>query len=575
MKKGSITIYLSLVLVSVLLLISVIIESARMNVVQSESKSFTYLAADSVLAGYARQVYEDYGILLVWEDKVLKEQLIKYLQANIDLADLNIGGTNIMATRVKGIKINKVDYVAKNGGEEFIDQVMSYMKYALVTETVDELIDLYSNNIDNQRKDDTTEYMTNVNEEKSSKISKIVEEINNDIASLKEEDINKKLITKKKRVSFINKINKILEKIEDYQKEKKEFLNKETEGDDYIDSNFNILEQIKNKIKGEELIDSSDDKERWKHIGEEVNKRIEDLKVKIATEEDEKNKGIYESAKKLLEKSILSLVIDDTSNISSASISDSNLPSKKGYSKSNVSHNTIEKAKLIMYGGLKFGNYQSLLKKSNLNYEMEYIISGKDNDRSNLTNTVEQMVAVRNIVTLAYLITDETKMSELSAISASATTAIGLPFLEPAIKGVLTEAWALAEAINDVRILMAGEKISITKNNENWNTKLMSLFDSKIKGTDKKASINYQQFCYLLMMKENINILALRMLDVIHINVKKNYNGQFDANKCFSGFSMEAQYEAAPLFVSMPWTINQLGQNIGAYSFSIQCNAGF
>ena len=91
MKKGSITIYISLVFVSVLLLISIVIESTRINVVQTECKSFTYLAADSVLAGYVRQVYEDYGILLVWEDKSLKEQLMKYIQANINLADLNIG----------------------------------------------------------------------------------------------------------------------------------------------------------------------------------------------------------------------------------------------------------------------------------------------------------------------------------------------------------------------------------------------------------------------------------------------------------------------------------------------------
>ena len=38
-KKASITIYLSLIFVTVLLLISIIIESARMNMVQSECKT--------------------------------------------------------------------------------------------------------------------------------------------------------------------------------------------------------------------------------------------------------------------------------------------------------------------------------------------------------------------------------------------------------------------------------------------------------------------------------------------------------------------------------------------------------
>ena len=160
MKKGSITIYISLVFVSVLLLISIVIESTRINVVQTECKSFTYLAADSVLAGYVRQVYEDYGILLVWEDKSLKEQLMKYIQANINLADLNIGGTNFMTTRLSGVSIEKKEEISANGGEVFINQVSSYMKYAVVTESVNKLINLYSSN-SNQKEYETTEYMTN------------------------------------------------------------------------------------------------------------------------------------------------------------------------------------------------------------------------------------------------------------------------------------------------------------------------------------------------------------------------------------------------------------------------------
>lgn len=564
---------MSLVFVSVLLLISIITESARMNVVQTECKSFTYLASDSVLAGYARQVYEDYGVLLVWEDKTIKEQLMKYLQANINLADLNIGGTNIMATRLKDINIKETKYVVRNGGEEFINQVLSYMKYGIATEAVNKLVDLYSNNSSNQEENDTSEYMINVDEEENSEISDIVNEINDEISELKEKNIKKELKTEKKRTRFLKNINEIIKKLERYIEEKKEFL-KENEGvggNDYMDSNFEILEQIKNKIEKEELIDSSDSKEKWEHIGEEITEQINSLTVKVTTQEDEKNKSIYENAKELLEKGILSIVIDDTSNISSASISDSNLPSKKEYSKKNSFSDMTDKAKVVMYGGMKFGNYRNVKKKSDLGYEMEYIIAGKDNDRSNLTAVVEQMVGIRNIVTLAYLIADQKKMAELSSIASSASIAIGLPFLEPVIKAVLTEAWSLAEAVNDVKIIMAGKKIDLTKNSENWKTSLVNLLVSNNNGSNKKGAINYQQFCYLLMMKESINTIAVRMLDIIQVNVKKNYNQLFDINKCFTGFQMEAVYEAEPLFVSMPWTVHRLGEKIGAYTFSVKC----
>lgn len=576
MKKGSITIYLSLVFVSVLLLTSIIIESARMNVVQTESKSFTYLAAESVLAGYAEQIYEDYGILLVWEDKPLKEQLMKYIQANINLADLNIGGTNLMATRLKDVSINKKEELVGNGGEIFINQVLSYMKYAVVTESVNKLINLYSNS-SNQDKDDTTEYMTNKNEEQSSKISEIVKKINDEISNLKKKDIKEKLKTERKRTKFLKNINDIIKKIDIYREERKEFLKENTglSDSDYMDSNFEILEQIKNKIEEGKLSDSSDSKKKWKDIGEECEKQVRNLVVNTSTKEDEENKNIYEKAKQLLEKGILSMVIDDTSNISSASISDSNLPSKKENGKKDFPGSISDKAKLIIYGGMKFGNYYSVKQKSHLNYELEYIIAGKDNDRSNLMVTVEQMVGIRNVATIVYLIRDKQKMAQLSMTASSATTAIGLPFLEPIIKGILMEAWALAEAVNDVKIIMSGEKIDILKNSKNWRTSLKNLFDKKTGGSNKKSAINYEQFCYLLLMKQSIQTTAVRMMDIIQVNVKKNYNQSFEMNQCFCGFQMTAQYEAKPLFASMPWTIHQMGQKIGAYNFSVEYQAAY
>ena len=69
--KGSITIYLSMILISVMLLVNVIGESARISAVQAQIKSYTYMSAESALADYGRQVYEDYGILLVWKSRLL------------------------------------------------------------------------------------------------------------------------------------------------------------------------------------------------------------------------------------------------------------------------------------------------------------------------------------------------------------------------------------------------------------------------------------------------------------------------------------------------------------------------
>ena len=47
-------------------------------------------------------------------------------------------------------------------------------------------------------------------------------------------------------------------------------------------------------------------------------------------------------------------------------------------------------------------------------------------------------------------------------------------------------------------------------------------------------------------------------MDLIQLNVRKNYNQQFDMKKCVTSLDVEAQYESEPLFVAMPWVINGL-----------------
>lgn len=154
----------------------------------------------------------------------------------------------------------------------------------------------------------------------------------------------------------------------------------------------------------------------------------ESLKENQITEEDNRNKSIYESAKELLQKGLLSLVTDDVSDISNASISDLNLPSKKENTEKNGKTDLTDRALLALYGKRKFGNYISKIKDHDLSYEMEYIISGKSSDRENLTEVVKKIVGIRNVMNLGYLLTDSVKMSQLTFIASSAATAIGLPF---------------------------------------------------------------------------------------------------------------------------------------------------
>ena len=514
--KGSISIYLSIVMVAVMLFISVVSESGRINVVYSESKSFTYMAADSVMAGYARQVFDEYGLLLVWENQNTEEELKKYIQANINMADLNGMGTNFMSTRLKNIEMDKVEYVTDNGEKLLLSQIASYTKYAAGATAAEELIKLF--NKYEKRSDEKTDSVADVFDEKisendSKELQNLVKDIDELIVKIKDVEKEKKLINAVSRIIERNVSSKNNDKVEkkyrslrkirdnkagmisraidqgkDYEEKKAAYLRESgyTSGEkDFVEENTLILKKMVGILQEEKALDVS---KLESIVPENINilnssmsllhnyiNETESLKENQITEEDNRNKSIYESAKELLQKGLLSLVTDDVSDISNASISDLNLPSKKENTEKNGKTDLTDRALLALYGKRKFGNYISKIKDHDLSYEMEYIISGKSSDRDNLTEVVKKIVGIRNVMNLGYLLTDSVKMSQLTFIASSAATAIGLPFLEPVIKAVLIEAWSLGEAVADVKGLLKGNEVVFIKDKISWKTDIKNL----------------------------------------------------------------------------------------------------
>ena len=525
--KGSISIYLSIVMVAVMLFISVVSESGRINVVYSESKSFTYMAADSVMAGYARQVFDEYGLLLVWENQNTEEELKKYIQANINMADLNGMGTNFMSTRLKNIEMDKVEYVTDNGEKLLLSQIASYTKYAAGATAAEELIKLF--NKYEKRSDEKTDSVADVFDEKisendSKELQNLVKDIDELIVKIKDVEKEKKLINAVSRIIERNVSSKNNDKVEkkyrslrkildkkagmisraidqgkDYEEKKAAYLRESgyTSGEkDFVEENTLILKKMVGILQEEKALDVS---KLESIVPENINilnssmsllhnyiNETESLKENQITEEDNRNKSIYESAKELLQKGLLSLVTDDVSDISNASISDLNLPSKKENTEKNGKTDLTDRALLALYGKRKFGNYISKIKDHDLSYEMEYIISGKSSDRDNLTEVVKKIVGIRNVMNLGYLLTDSVKMSQLTFIASSAATAIGLPFLEPVIKAVLIEAWSLGEAVADVKGLLKGNEVVFIKDKISWKTDIKNLLGGSIKN-DKNS----------------------------------------------------------------------------------------
>lgn len=606
-KKGSITIYLCIVLISIIIVVNVICEGARLSSVQAQIKSYTYMSTESVLAGYGRQIYEDYGILLVWESKKVEATIKKNIQDNINMADLNIKGANLLGTNLVKVEVFDKEYLTSKGGVYFSKQINSYVKYAGAMKAVDELVKEYKK----YKKNKEEKYICDVNvvDKSMKELQEIVENINKDIAELQKiEDLSSKHNSirenmekaknnsKKKYIKKILKeykelmtgldnkekdVDRVIALIETYEGKKVSYLAKNDytfSAKDYMDDNLNVLKKVRDNIEENkklnvfqtEQLDSYKEEELKKSLAnvKDIFGKIKSLTTPECTDEDDKNYSIFEKAKDLLDTGVLSLVIENPDKISKNTISGSNLPTNlENNKKTNLSESITDKGVNAIYINEKFGNYLDNKKDTALKYEVEYIIGGKSSDKKNLTNTMEKLVVARTGINTAYLLTDKEKMGEISAVATSVSAVTGIPFLNPVAKTLLTGAWSMAEAINDVKSLLDGGKVPILKDKNNWKTSLKGLSGEKVKSD---TGSTYSQYCQILIMTEKNADCIYRMMDLIQVNVKKRYNSDFLMSKCLTGFRIKANYETAPLFTAMPMVINNLSQDSNAYKYCVE-----
>lgn len=607
--KGSITIYLSMILISVMLLVNVIGESARISAVQAQIKSYTYMSAESALAGYGRQVYEDYGILLVWEKQTVESVIKKNIQDNINMADLNEPGLNFLGTNLVNLEVTGKEYLTKKGGQYFSNQIKSYIKYAGVMETVERLVkecETYENCNDQNKNKCDLNIVVDVNK---GELQELVENINSIVTGLKEtKDLSNKYDSVSQKIeklqSDFNKkegkkvlkeyrelmasieikskdVDSAISKIEVYERKKEQFLKKNSytsDAKDYMDTNLEILEKVRDEIKKDKelnvlkikKLDSGNISKVKKSISNmgKVISEMESLITLESTEEDRDNYSIFENLKDFIDSGVLSQVLENPENVSKNTISGFNLPSTlKGKKNNSLSKEIKNKYVNALYAGLKFGNYNNPEKNTVLKYELEYVISGKDSDKENLASVVEKIVLAKTGINMAYLITDKEKIEQVSAIAASVAIVTGLPFLESVAKGVLISAWSMAEAVNDMKILLSGGKVALTKSKGGWRTSIGNITNGGKKEDSK--GLSYKEYCQILIAVQNTGDSLYRIMDLIQINIQKRYNSEFLMSKSLTGFKLKATYETAPLFTAIPIVVNNLTEENNAYKYSM------
>lgn len=121
---------------------------------------------------------------------------------------------------------------------------------------------------------------------------------------------------------------------------------------------------------------------------------------------------------------------------------------------------------------------------SDMSYAVEYIIAGKDSDRSNINEVILKLSVLREPTNFAHVISDSSKRNESLALATTLVGASGNAAAVKAAQYVIMGVWSYGESVMDVRRLFNGEELSLVKDSSDWRLSLENLLAMNF-GVDK------------------------------------------------------------------------------------------
>lgn len=465
MKKGSVTIYMSLMLAVLLSFFLTVIEGARSRAVSFRADCAFDLSVYSVFAEYNRQLYKEYGLFFIdtsyGEEQASLERVNRhlhyYMEKNLDKDTTGYKLFDYTGCFVEQTEITGCSYATDENGKVFQRQAVEYMKH-------------------------------------------------------------------KYGISYVEKMKKEIQRAEETGLFTKDFSAQRNE-------NHGKIERAE-----KEGIETGEVDENGNPIKKEVD---------IDNPADRMNQTRA--------KGILLFVTDTEDVISSQHVNLSeyvshNRPKTKGNGLSG--RNQVSPTEQLLFDAYileKCGNYRNPKKTGALQYQAEYVLAGKNHDTDNLKAVVHRLLLIREVSNCIYLFSDAAKVAEAAGLATSICSAAGVPVLIEPVKLTLLFAWGYAEAIYDVKQLLAGGKVVLIKTSATWHYSLSGMLAAEAEQVlEEKVDLpgdglSYEEYLRLFLAVSAKNNKIYRMMDVAEMDVRKNSGFQrFQISNCIDFLVMEA-----------------------------------
>lgn len=231
----------------------------------------------------------------------------------------------------------------------------------------------------------------------------------------------------------------------------------------------------------------------------------------------------------------------------------SNRMLNEGTNENKVSASAMEKLLFQEYVLENFGCYTHD-GKGRMQYELEYILCGKESDQANLEATIKRLIAFRESQNLISLYKDAGRMAEATSLAIALAGASANPAVIEAVKVSIVAAWAYAESVLDARMLLNGGKISLSKNSAEWTSELFAIpsyGNTAIMARNCPNGMSYEDYLRTFFLLESKEKMALRALDMLETTIRSydDYS-EFQMDFVVYDANFEYTFEASPIFAS-------------------------
>ena len=229
---------------------------------------------------------------------------------------------------------------------------------------------------------------------------------------------------------------------------------------------------------------------------------------------------------------------------------------------------TVQKALFSEYDVEHFGCYTNKKDNTALDYEVEYILGGKDNDRDNLSSVATELVLIRSGANLINLMLDSKKQAEIRELATAVS--FGQVYIKKIAELLITMAWALAEAMLDTKALFEGKKIPLIKQQDDWFLSLEGLKNftgDEVTESDEENGLDYEAYLRILLLLEKKEDQRFRTMDMIQANMCLNENEDFRIKDCIAQVKAEVSYSAPGVFAALPIVQRTAALDTTGYEF--------